>query len=179
MPSQGTVVQGPFILIDGKLSRPEIVRKVVSTFISTEGGYWKTGAKFRYPVENLSIGTQLFILRPPGLRKWNFDFKVEVLAQFGLGKGTHADVVHDVTLKKDEAPQARADLRAALKELHDCTENDVDSLLNKHPLLATCRVGTTPDIVLKVIKWMFIMEDVVYWSYKGRSKLYDEGFGDL
>lgn len=29
------------------------------------------------------------------------------------------------------------------------------------------------DVLLKVIKWMFIMEDIVYWNYPGRSMLYN------
>ena len=27
------------------------------------------------------------------------------------------------------------------------------------------------DILLKVIKWLFIMEDIIYWHYEGRAFL--------
>jgi len=174
------VVQGAFISIGGDMSRQQIVRKVVDDFISTEGSYWKTGTKFRYPVENLSGGGQLFIVRPGGLGKWNFDFKVEVLPEFGLGKGSHKHVVEDLRKKKDENPTAFNELKAAITELHDCKESDVDSLLRVHPILPTSfRAGAAIDLVLRVIKWLFIMEDVVYWNYFGRSKLYDEGIQPL
>ena len=30
-----------------------------------------------------------------------------------------------------------------------------------------------PDVLLKVIKWLFIMEDIIYWHYEGRAFLYN------
>ncbi len=47
--------------------------------------------QFWYPVEKLPDNQQLFILRPGGLRKWNFDFKVSVTLDLGLGKGSYND----------------------------------------------------------------------------------------
>ncbi|MCJ7508997.1 MAG: hypothetical protein MUO85_09780 [candidate division Zixibacteria bacterium] len=83
-----TIIEGETIEIKGSLARHDIVRKVINIFIDAESQQRGHGVKFRYPVENLSIGEQLFVFRPAGLRKWNFDFKVEVLEEFGCGKGT-------------------------------------------------------------------------------------------
>ncbi|MDO9580995.1 MAG: hypothetical protein Q7J06_10605 [Bacteroidales bacterium] len=169
-----TIITGKMIEIKGVLARHDIVRKVVNIFIDAESQQRGHGVKFRYPVENLSIGEQLFIFRPAGLNKWNFDFKVEVLEEFGCGKGTHNEIILDFQNKKQENPQKFNVLLQVLTAIYDCSENDVDRLLENHPDLQTSfQTGAKVDVLLKVVKWMFIMEDIVYWNYKGRAKLYD------
>lgn len=151
------------------------MRKIINIFIDTENQHRGKGVKFRYPVENLSTGKQLFIYRPGGLNKWNFDFKVEVIEDFGLGKGTHNEIKLDFQNKKQENPQKFTILLQVLTPIYDCSENDVDELLEKYPDLQTSfQTGAKVDILLKVVKWMFVMEDIVYWNYKGRTMLYDE-----
>ncbi|MEW6686213.1 MAG: hypothetical protein AB1393_08410 [Candidatus Edwardsbacteria bacterium] len=167
-------IEGETIKIKGSVARHEIVKKVVNIFIATESHQRGHGVKFRYPVENLSIGKKLFIFRPAGLNKWNFDFKVEVLEEFGLGRGTHDEIRKDFQKKKHENPQRFNDLLDALTTLYNCSENDVDRLLKNHSdLQRSFKTGAKVDILLKVVKWMFIMEDIVYWNYKGRAMLYN------
>lgn len=169
-----TTVEGKAIKIKGSMARHEIVKEVINIFIDTETQQRGSGVKFRYPVENLSIDKQLFIFRPAGLNKWNFDFKVEVLEEFGLKKGKHDDIFSDFRNKKQENPQKFDVLLEALSALYNCSENDVDSLLKNYPNLQTSfQTGAKVDVLLKVVKWMFVMEDIVYWNYKGRAKLYD------
>ncbi len=173
-------VVGPALKVVGRMRREDIVERVITEFIRTEGPQRGQGVKFRYPVEDLPGERKLFIIRPGGLQKWNFDFKVDVLPEFGLGKGTHKEMGADLASKKREDPGAYEVLLRAIGDLHDCTECDVDRLLAEQPGLAPkFNVGARIDVLLKVLKWMFIMEDIVYWNYKGRSKLYDEGFGEL
>lgn len=176
----GQEITGPRLAISGALPRHEIVRTVVETFIKTEAPHLGAGAKFRYPVEDLSIGHPLFLVRPAALRKWNFDFKVEVLPTFGMDKGRHSDIVKDFEKKRRENTKAYDDLRRALDKVYLCSESDVDTVLRQYPHLAgSFKSGAKVDVLLKVVKWMFIMEDIVYWNYKGRSKLYDEGLKDI
>lgn len=86
------VIEGQFIEIKGKLTKDEIVKKVVNIFIETERHQRGHRVKFRYPVEILYPGRNLYIFRPAGLNKWNFNFKVvEVIDWFGLG--THNDSI--------------------------------------------------------------------------------------
>lgn len=174
MKKETTIIEGGAIEIKGSLARHEIVRKVVNIFIDAENQQRGKGIKFRYPVENLSINKQLFIFRPGGLNKWNFDFKVEVLEDFGLGKGTHDEIILDLQNKKQENPQKFSVLLQAIAALYNCSENDVDRLLGKYPdLQISFQPGAKVDVLLKIIKWMFIMEDIVYWNYQGRSMLYN------
>jgi len=162
-----------FILIKDETTRHEIVQKVVNIFITTEYLERGKGIQFWYPVENLSGGKQLYIIRPGGLQKWNFDFKVNVEPEFGMGKGTHSELLLDFTNKKNENPEKFHELLQALTKMYNCN-NHIDQILQSFPSLEiSFRVGAKVDTLLKVIKWMFIMEDIVYWNYKGRTKLYN------
>lgn len=162
-----------FISISGNMSRHEIVKKVVNIFISTEFSDRGQGIQFWYPVENLPDGKQLFIKRPGGLQKWNFDFKVNVEPDMGLGKGTHKEIELDFQNKKTENQAKYPELLIALTQVYYCT-NDIDEMLKSMPdLESSFKTGAKVNVLLKVVKWMFIMEDIVYWNFKGRTKLYE------
>ena len=171
------------IEIKGSMTRHEIVQNVVNTFINTEYEQRGRGVKFWYPVEQLPSSLQLlsedkdnrlFIFRPGGLQKCNFDFKVNVTPELGLGKGTHAAIASDLSNKKQENPQEFVKLIDAIEEIYSGSENDVDKVLAKYPhLQASFQTGAQVDVFLKILKWMFIMEDIVYWNYDGRAKLYN------
>ncbi len=169
------------IEIKGLMTRHEIVQKVVNTFINTEFEQRGRGVKFWYPVEQLPSSlqqlvedTRLFIFRPGGLQKWNFDFKVKVTPELGLGKGKHDDIASDLRDKKQENPQVFKKLIGAIEEIYSGSENDVDQVLTKYPdLQASFQTGAQVNVFLKILKWMFIMEDIVYWNYDGRAKLYN------
>ena len=162
-----------FILINDEMTRHEIVQKVINIFISAEYLERGKGIQFWYPVENLPEGKQLYIIRPGGMQKWNFDFKVNVEPEFGMGKGTHGEVLLDFKNKKIENPEKFPELLQALTKVYNCS-NDIDQVVQSiQDLQASFQTGAKIDTLLKVIKWLFIMEDIVYWNYKGRTKLYD------
>jgi len=169
------------IEIKGSFTRHELVQKIINIFIDTEYKERGRGTQFRYPVENLSsnaqgslIETKLFILRPGGLQKWNFDFKVDVTPEMGLERGRHKDIASDLSDKKNEDPEKFKQLMQLIDELSSCSETDVDKLLIKYPnLQASFQSGGKIETLLKVLKWMFIMEDIVYWNYDGRLKLHN------
>ncbi|MBA7669426.1 hypothetical protein ES703_77556 [subsurface metagenome] len=170
------------IEIKGAMTRHEIVQKVVNIFIQTEHEQRGRGVKFWYPVENLpaipqlleGIDNKLFIFRPGGLQKWNFDFKVNVTPELGLEKGRHADIASDLSNKKQENPKEFVKLIDTIEIIYSGSENNVDKALAKYPnLQASFKTGAQVEILLKVLKWMFIMEDIVYWNYDGRAKLYN------
>ncbi len=97
-----------------------------------------------------------------------------MLEEFGLWRGTHDEIKSDFRNKKQENPQKINDLLEALTTLYNCSENDIDRLLKNYPdLQKSFQTGAKVDVLLKVAKWMFIMEDIVYWNYKGRAMLYN------
>jgi len=172
------IIIGPEIIIKGSINRFDIVKKVVNIFIDFEQDKKGRGVVFKYPVEKLSNDDKLFIVRP-GLKK-NFDFKVEVPDYFALKKGSHAEITSDLKNKKEENPKGINGLVKAITEIYDCLENDVDFILKKYSMLQTSfQKGARIEFLLKVLKWMFIMEDIFYWDYEGREKLYNYLIGEI
>jgi hypothetical protein len=76
--------------------------------------------------------------------------------------------------KKQENQQRFGELLQVITEIYNCSENDVDRVLGNYAnLQASFQTGAKVDVFLKVVKWMFIMEDIVYWNYQGRAMLYN------
>lgn len=96
------------------------------------------------------------------------------MEEFGLKKGKHDDIISDFQIKKQENLEKFNHLLQVLDEIYACSENDVDRLLERYPELhSSFQTGAKVDVLLKIVKWMFIMEDIVYWNYKGRAMLYN------
>jgi hypothetical protein len=169
MAKEKNVIDGSEIRVGGKTGRFEIVKAVVSAFIEFEKNKKGKGIGFRYPVEDLSTGEKLYIRRP-GV-KWNFDFKVEIPERYGLGDGRHDQIALLLRKTKQRGEQEFSKLWQMITNLYSCLNNDVDSMLREYPIsyMEEPRV----DVLLKVIKWLFIMEDIIYWHYEGRAFLYN------
>lgn len=169
------IFEGNPLKIKGTISRHEIVRKVINVFIDHEKRERGQGFKFRYAVEPLSLKNQkLYIRRPGGLQKWNFDFVVEIISEYKIGKGTHKEIIKDFDNKKDENPKMFSKLMKALTNIYECKENDVDKVIAKYKGLRNAfQSGAKVDVLLKVTKWIFIQKDIVYWNYQGCSKIFN------
>lgn len=161
-----------FIEIGDSLPRNEIVKRVVKTFIEVEYTRKGKGVTFRYPVENLPGDKYLFIVRPG--HKKNFDFKVEVTQEMTLEEGKHDQIALDLRGKRKKNQRRFETLLQAIEEIYHCSENDVDRLLARRSSLKKAfRTGAEVETLLKIIKWLFIMEDIVYWDVEGRAFLYN------
>ena len=167
-----TRIRGPWIIIKGKLPRHLVVKKVVNTFIKTEYRRKGKGIRFWYPVEKLP-GEEMLCIARPGHKK-NFDFKVDVIPDHGFGDGSHKEIAADLRRKRKENKQKFEILLSAITEIYNCVENDVDVLLKKHRELKTSfKTGGSIETLLKILKWLFIMEDIVYWDNEGRAFLFN------
>ncbi|HBE44994.1 MAG TPA: hypothetical protein DDW17_05965, partial [Deltaproteobacteria bacterium] len=165
------IITGKMIEIKGCLARHKIVKKVVNTFIKIEYCKKGKGVIFKYPVENLPDG-YLFIARPG--HKKNFDFKVEVPVELGLGEGSHIEIARDLRKKEQENQERFEELLNAISNIYNCSENDVNKILMTYPHLnESFKTGAKVEIILKVVKWLFIMEDIVYWDNEGRAFLFN------
>jgi len=165
------IITCKMIEIKGSMARHKIVKKVVDRFIKTEYRKKGKGITFQYPVENLPDGP-LFIIRPG--HKKNFDFKVDVIANFGLGEGGHIEIAEDLRNKKRKNQKNFKNFKKAITEIYNCTENDVDLVLKKYSISnKSFRTGAKIEVLLKVVKWLFIMEDIVYWDNEGRAFLFN------
>jgi hypothetical protein len=165
-------IRGPWIIIKRNLPRHHIVKKVVNTFIKSEYQRKGKGVKFQYPVEKLPERQILCITRPG--HKKNFDFKVDVISDHGFGEGSHKEIAMDLRLKRKEKPRNFVELLKIITQIYNCAENDVDALLKKHRHLKNSfKTGGPVEALLKIIKWLFIMEDIVYWDNEGRAFLFN------
>ena len=133
-------------------------------------------ADYRYNVETCHDGSRIYLLRPTPLNK-GFDFQVN-LENFRsdlrkprkntLEMPSHGDVEHDLQLKVKKYPDLKADLFGAVSEIYKCKE--VEDVLEKTPSVSKMRVGLPIDSILRVIKWLFIEQDLTYWGWRGRDK---------
>lgn len=156
-----------------KDTRDKLRKEVVNRFLSEQGGYWKDGVKhvtrFKYFVERLKDGRRIFLLRPTFLNK-GIDFQVWVEKFDGLKdkRPSHKDIFEDLKAKKIHNPDSIPRLRKLIEEVWNCKEPD--SVLETQDL-ATLTTGLPIEMLLKILKWLFIEQDITYWNYDGRTML--------
>ncbi len=155
-----------------EISRKELRDKTINKFLTEKGGYWKDGKKhvtrYKYFVEKLKDGRQVFLLRPTFLNK-GIDFQVWVEKMDGVEdkRPSHKDVFSDLKLKKSENPKDFSILMQLIDRIWNC-ENP-DEFLNKTNL--KFKDGFSVELLLKILKWLFIEQDITYWNYDGRTML--------
>lgn len=153
-------------------SREELRNKAVQKFLSEKGGYWKDGRKhvtrYKYFVEKLKSGKRIFLLRPTFLNK-GIDFQVWVEKMDGEKdkRPSHKDVFYDVNIKQKENPKEIPLLIKAINKVWECKEPD--NVLKEIKL--SYKNGFEPELLLKILKWLFIEQDITYWNYDGRGML--------
>lgn len=160
-----------FTLTDN--SRKKLRDTTVNTFLSEKGGYWKNGVKhvtrYKYFVEKLKDGRRIFLLRPTYLNK-GIDFQVWVEKFYGIEdkRPSHEDIFKDLKIKKKENPKDLPKLIEAIDRVWNCEEPD--SVL-KDLKDVKFKEGLPVEMLLKILKWLFIEQDITYWNYDGRGML--------
>lgn len=78
-----------------------------------------------------------------------------------------------LSLKKENINDFNLMMKA-IEEIYNCKDS-IDILnLNSYKSLNDKRIdGLEYETILKVIKWLFIEQDITYWSFSGRSMLYN------
>ena len=181
MAKSKTIIEGPEIKIVGTEDRFQIVKKVVNMFIDFEKDKKGKDIMFKYPVEKLSISQKLYIKRPG--RKKNFDFKVDIPKNAGLEEGRHDQIALFLRYLRQKDESLFKSIWDILAYLYCCKNNNVDGMLKQTSLpdFVSVKIETPIELkseinlecLLKVVKWLFIMEDVFYWDYEGRATLYN------
>lgn len=153
-------------------TRREIREKVVREFLNeTPGtGTGELANKYRYFVETLSDGKRVFLTHPAWLNK-GFDFEIRVQdMKFPTVRGrttdrpNHSIILEDLKQKKAHAPKAYVNLFKLIKRIYACQEVTPQDC--EHLAFGT---GLPVDLILSVITWFFIEQDVTYWNYSGRA----------
>ncbi len=156
-------------------SRKELRDTLIQEFLKENGGYVKAGKKYvqsyRYYVETLTNGKRVFLQRPAYLNK-GMDFQVylEGFAVYKNGKDkppSHDSVISDLRIKKAENPNEFLKLLKMIDRVWNC-EEPIDVLKSAE---IKFKGGVSVEAILYVLKWLFIEQDMTYWSYDGRAML--------
>jgi len=148
-------------------------RKALAEKWLEEGQY----TDYRYNVEICADGTRVYLLRPTWLNK-GFDFQVNVegfRSRTRKPKGStiempsHSDLIDDLKRKVKNRPDLAEELFRAVCEVYACKEPD--PILRRRPSLREFRAGLPLDKILKIMKWLFIEQDLTYWLQTGRNML--------
>ena len=152
-------------------TRNEVRMRVVNYFSNEMPGTGKKelASHYIYYVETLSNGDRVYLQRPANLHN-GFDFLICVEGvDYSLPGARyrcapkHEDITRDYNAKKLENPREYARLYGLAQRIFNC--HDVSDAE-----MASVRFhsGLPADHTLKVLKWMFIEQDIRYWNYGGR-----------
>ena len=151
-------------------SRQELRKAVVAKFIEEEPGLGSgsDASHYRYNVEILNDGRRIYLTRPAYLKK-GFDFRInveETVFQTKQEYPKHDDVFDDLKLKLQENPKACIRLHKAIERVFNC--EDPEDILPDYTDIKF-NVGHPVELILKVIKWFLIEQDIRDWNYSGRQ----------
>jgi hypothetical protein len=131
--------------------------------------------KYRYFIETLENGNRIYLERPGQLNK-GCDFVIYIENHIIWNNGNdkppaHNFILDDLYIKK----QALSCLEWRL------LMTGVESIYNCYPFsnaYSSCVrlpiIGESYELILKTLRWLFIEQDVTYWSGSGRTMLYNE-----
>lgn len=151
-----------------------IRQEVVGHFLNEDPGTGKDEqtSRYDYTVEVLPGGHEVHLSRPAYLNK-GFDFGVYVptidFKQYGGNRHmpSHNDIKEDIKVKCNERPDLQTALWEAITTIYGCQEVPEEKLSQLQ-----YTAGHPIDVILSCIKWLFIEQDVTYWNWSGRNKLY-------
>jgi hypothetical protein len=134
--------------------------------------------KYIYEVERCRDGSRVYLHRPT--YKHGLDFAVSVegfksLLRKRKSKSTrpsHGDVFKDLRYKVKHCPKMKEDLFGAVTAIYECTEPQ--TAVRRFPRIKNISHGLPIDKILRIIKWLFIEQDVTYWLGTGRNMLMSE-----
>ena len=154
------------------LEKRNILRMSIVEMFSEEKpgtGTDEDATRYTYYVEKLKDGTRIYLRRPANLHN-GFDFLVCVentnYSTSGKKRNSpkHEDISKDLQLKKESNLEEYQKLYALIKKIYECNPVNDDEIEN-----IRFSVGLSPEHIIKVLKWLFIEQDIRYWNYSGRG----------
>jgi len=155
-------------------TRNEVRTRVVNAFLNESAGMGKgnNASRYNYNVATLLNGNNIILTRPANLKN-GFDFLIRVSnTNFNINGRyrdypKHDEIIQDLLLKQKHNQILYNQLKSYIINIFNCDieVEDIDfSLLNFN-------IGFDVDMLLHVIKWFFIEQDIRYWNYSGRNML--------
>lgn len=129
--------------------------------------------KTRYYVETLENGKRIYLERPTFLNKGcDFVLYAEDVIIYHNGNDkapSHNDVLQDLTTKKRALTSKQyEDLIKAINCIYEMRPySEAEAYIKDLP-----QVEWSYELLLKLLRWLFIEQDITYWAGDGRDMLY-------
>lgn len=152
-------------------SRNDVRMRVIELLSREEPGTGSgaLASRYIYYVEKLMDGRRVYLRRPANLHN-GFDFVVCVENTNYAKDGErarnypkHEDIIEDLRQKQIEQPEEYKKLYFLLSKVFNCQDVSEEEMQQ-----LSFMSGLSVDHILKVIKWLFIEQDIRYWNYSGR-----------
>ena len=159
-------------------TRAQMRDQVIHQFLLEQPGTGKGDLRsaYIYNVEQFPSGGHILLKRPASLNK-GMDFTVHVDSFKFRPKGfvdmpSHPNVIDDLLNKKKLDPITYQAISSLINYIYNCANITPTQCagINIAGLAAT---NLSIPQVLMCIKWLFIEQDVTYWSWSCRKMLYD------
>lgn len=163
-----------YLNIENIGTRNELRMRVVNE-LSNEipgSGNGTRASRYKYYVESLIDGNRIYLRRPANLHN-GFDFVVCVENINFNPKGRkrnypkHEDIINDLIFKFKENPHTYLKLYSILESTYLCKKAIISINNNEF------KSGFPCELIIKVLKWLFIEQDIRYWNYSGRDMLWE------
>jgi hypothetical protein len=152
-------------------SRREARRETIRRFLKERPGKGTKdlASRYRYDVESLPYGRRLYLIRPSWKKKgMDFEIWVEGYNNGGDGRPSFEELFHDLLRKRKESRPKFDTLLGYISQVYRLEEPDDILARRARPRFST---GLRVEVILKILKWFFIEQDITYWNYGGRAKL--------
>ncbi len=149
--------------------RKKLRDEVVDLFKSEDAGTGKGDLSTRvvYCVEK--INNKIIYLKRPAPLNNGFDFEVHTSDKLFFGRiktrPSHECIKTILRNLKVQDLNIYNNTQEIIDEIYNCNDKNISSI--KYAIN-----GIEIEILLKSIKWLFIEQDITYWNYSGRTKLY-------
>lgn len=162
--------EGELTLSD--LSREGVRKQLFAIFLNEKGGHREGeithATRYRYNVETLRDGRRIYLKRPARLNK---GIDVEIWVEKFDGdkdrRPTHGDVLTELAYRKAENQSEYQKLIKAIKYVYE--GGSPDEIMREHRF--DFGNGYSNELLLKLVKWHFIEQDLTYWNWEGRNML--------
>lgn len=165
-------------------TRESIRQEITNLFLQEKPGFdintkQVVPTKYRYNVEFIEDYI-IYLQRPAWLNK-GFDFIVNVdNLYFKINDGrrhknpSHLDITTILTTYKNTHNHIYDDVKILIKDIYECKCVDIATNANTMPPFINYNNEQIPiAVILYCIKWLFIEQDLTYWNYSGRYKLFN------
>lgn len=150
-------------------------RTDIRTFLLDQMASENPRMKYRYFVESLNDNSRIYFERPGRLNK-GCDFVIYVENKYLWQNGNdrppdHNFVLNDLRLKHDLLNEGEwTSLTTAIESIYNCQTYDT---ANQNIIDLNEVGGHSYELLLKLIRWFFIEQDITYWSGEGRRMFFN------